>query len=716
MRKLSTILLAMALVLGLAQCKKEQTTTPQSEGVMITLNVGDNNNSSRANVDPDATTQITFVDGDQILVASGGKYVGTLTRTGGVFSGSITNPVEGQKLYFYFLGNKIDVTTLTAGETDECIVNISDQTQELPVISMGKSTEDYPSSNNSYSSRLYNKCSLMKFDVTTDSDQPICILGMNNEVTVHFDNPTDSGFEYGINAEDGGLIEMPAKDANNETWAIVLPQEALPAGAVGTAYTYDGYKGNRPALDAIASNQYITTVADDLDVSTFDINYMALTFEANQANSKVTFTATSMTPAITMQYNTYDGTGWKPYTSGTAITLSATGDKVSFRGDNNTLASEPYSYGSSKFSTTGKCFIYGNIMSLLYSNDYATATTLIGDYTFCSLFSQNTNIYSHSSKALVLPATTLTTMCYYQMFINCRNLTSAPMLPATTLADNCYTSMFYGCMNLTSAPAELPATTLTYGCYSNMFEECSKLTSAPALPATTLAPYCYFRMFVGCSNKSFTSAPSLPATTLAPYCYSNMFSGCSYLTSAPTLPATTLADYCYEEMFHGCKLTSAPALPAETLADHCYSCMFYGCRYLTSAPALPATTLAPYCYSKMFNGCSSLESVPALPATTLADYCYQEMFLGCNNPFLENVTPELPAPTLVTGCYERMFYDTTVKYIKCLATDISAEDCTNEWLENLMSSGGTFVKAASMTGWGSGGSGIPYGWTVVNAN
>ena len=709
--------MALALVLGFTQCKKEQMpANNQTEGIRITLDVNGGNSNSRVIVDPagaEGYATVAFEDDDVIYVGYNNAYVGTLTYSNGTFGGTvnISEIVGDEHLHFYFLGG-VGFEPTVDGNT--ATVVISDQTQKLPVISYSPSNETFTGAG-AYSAKLQNKISIMKFNVTTPSTAPICITGMNNKVTVDFGNPTDEGFEYGMDGE--GVIEMPAKDANNETWAIVLPQEALPEGAVGTAYTYDGYKGNRPELEEITSNQYITTGVDDLDVSTFDINYMAFTFEANQANSKVTFTATSMTPAITMQYNTYDGTGWKPYTSGTAITLSATGDKVSFRGDNNTLASEPYSYGSSsKFSTTGKCFIYGNIMSLLYSNDYPTATTLIGDYTFCSLFFQNMNIYSHSSKALVLPATTLTTMCYYQMFINCRNLTSAPMLPATTLADNCYSSMFYGCMNLTSAPAELPATTLTYGCYSNMFEECSKLTSAPALPATTLAPYCYYRMFVGCRSSSFTSAPSLPATTLAPYCYSNMFNGCSYLTSAPTLPATTLADYCYEEMFNGCKLSSAPALPAETLADHCYSCMFFRCRNLTSAPALPATTLAPYCYSNMFNGCSSLESVPALPATTLADYCYQEMFSGCNNPFFENATPELPAPTLVTGCYERMFYDTDVQYIKCLATDISAEDCTNEWLENLMSSDGTFVKATSMTGWERGGSGIPDGWNVVNAN
>ena len=267
MRNLSTILLAVALMLGLAQCKKEQP-TPQSEGnvVTITLNV-DGNNGSRVNVDPTGTNQVTFTDGDQILVASGGKYVGTLTKDGGTFSGTVSadDLVEGQPLYFYFLGNKADVSQLTAGSSTTCTVNISDQTTEagLPVISMGRSidsqtgeTVDYVSEMTSFTSRLYNKCSLMKFNVTTTSTAAICITGMKNKVTINFADPTaeDDGFSYDM--DDNGLITMPAKDENNVTWAIVLPQEALAAGEEGSAYT-EGYTGTRPAMEAIEMNKFL---------------------------------------------------------------------------------------------------------------------------------------------------------------------------------------------------------------------------------------------------------------------------------------------------------------------------------------------------------------------------------------------------------------------------------------------------------------------------
>ena len=188
--------------------------------------------------------------------------------------------------------------------------------------------------------------------------------------------------------------------------------------------------------------------------------------------------------------------------------------------------------------------------------------------------------------------------------------------------------------------------------FCNLFNNCLQLTSAPDLPATELASKSYSSMFQGC--KSLTTAPKLPAEALAERCYYCMFKNCESLTTAPKLPATTLAAYCYESMFFGClSLKSAPAkLPAEALAERCYYGMFCECSKLATAPALPAKTLADECYSGMFGNCSSLTTAPDLPATKLAALCYQEMFYGC----------------------------TALSSVTMLATDISAEMCLDNWL------------------------------------
>jgi len=139
--------------------------------------------------------------------------------------------------------------------------------------------------------------------------------------------------------------------------------------------------------------------------------------------------------------------------------------------------------------------------------------------------------------------------------------------------------------------------------------------------------------------------------------------------------------------------------------------LFDYCSRLIQAPALPATDLADYCYYKMFNYCSSLTQAPDLPATDLADYCYYNMFNYCYNL---TKAPDLPATTLADYCYSYMFYVCTgLNSITMLATDISANNCLNNWL-TVVSSSGTFIKAKEMTSLPEGSSGIPSGWTVKN--
>ena len=225
--------------------------------------------------------------------------------------------------------------------------------------------------------------------------------------------------------------------------------------------------------------------------------------------------------------------------------------------------------------------------------------------------------------------------------------------------------------------------------------------------------YTFGYLFYQCTGLTSVENLVLPATTLADYCYQYMFKGCTSLTTAPELPATTLVNRCYGWMFQNCEsLRTAPVLPATTLADDCYSFMFNKCTSLTTAPVLPATTLVNGCYERMFQNCTSLTTAPELPATTLADDCYSFMFQNCTSL---TTAPELPATTLVNNCYLRMFYGcTSLNYIKCLATNISANSNIDNWVNGVASSG-TFTKAASMTSWITGVSGIPDGWTVQTA-
>ena len=441
-----------------------------------------------------------------------------------------------------------------------------------------------------------------------------------------------------------------------------------------------------------------------------------LNFSANLPNTKVRlviysdYNAEPSTP-IDIDYS-FDRINWTHYTVGHNITIPTDG-KVYLRGNNDYFSVYDYDnngdilyYHYFEFENISQDRLYveahGNINSLLSKTNWNEITAL-PEYCYYQMFNGCTSL----TTAPELPATTLADSCYSNMFYDCSSLTTAPALPATILAEGCYSNMFYGCSSLTTAP-ELPATKLAIYCYAYMFGGCTSLTTAPTLPATTLAEGCYQNMFENCS--SLTTALELPATTLAYYCYKQMFQGCSSLTTAPALPATTLADYCYSYMFSECtSLTTAPELPATTLANFCYQGMFYGCSSLTTAPTLPATTLANECYGSMFYLCTSLTTAPELPATTLANYCYNFMFYGCRSL---TTAPTLPATTLTGGCYQSMFNRcSSLNSIKCLATNISARNCTANWVKGVRSSG-TFFKDANMTGWTTGVNGIPSGWTV----
>ena len=366
-----------------------------------------------------------------------------------------------------------------------------------------------------------------------------------------------------------------------------------------------------------------------------------------------------------------------------SVTLNQ-GETVRYKGQGIQYAKGWDEDMHSCFNTSGNITVSGNIMSLLYGDDFANTIVFPSgtSHTFEGLFYETNKLVSAGN--LLLPATSLAYECYREMFRGCSFMTEAPILPAVSLANGCYNCMFMYCTSLLKAPT-LSSTTLEDFCYYGMFWGCTSLTEAPTLPATIMANQCYRYMFIDCT--ALTEAPALPATVLSEQCYYEMFRNCTSLTEAPALPATTLADWCYQGMFSECiSLREAPVLPATTLKYHCYAGMFEFCSSLTEAPVLPATILAEACYWNMFQGCTSLTRAPALPATTLEDHCYCGLFANC----------------------------TSLGEVTCLATNILAADCTTYWLYGVQSDG-TFYKNAAMNDWPlNSDSGIPNGWNVID--
>ena len=133
---------------------------------------------------------------------------------------------------------------------------------------------------------------------------------------------------------------------------------------------------------------------------------------------------------------------------------------------------------------------------------------------------------------------------------------------------------------------------------------------------------------------------------------------------------------------------------------------------LESATALEAKNA----FYGLFAGADKLvnndERLLVLPSTTLTEGCYQDMFNGCKG--IEKA-PELPAPKLEKNCYQEMFYDCAkLNHVKCLATDIKAENSTKDWLGKAGTEAtGTKVLETLVDMTPNSDDGVPTSWTAA---
>lgn len=265
-RKGRTLILALALLMGFTQCKKEQPehvdpTPLDGETRHINLALGSTNTDkdNRHGVRPIDWRDIApvyYQVHDTLLVAYNGAYVGYLECTYlagntdingdklGVFEGDLTITKSGdQPLYFYFLGNNGPKKLgLSVGNTTTT-VDISDQKLSLPVISYAPSEQNYADDVTSYTVQydwLRNQCALVKFRMeniydmsanthdnnpnaiyTTDKD--ITIYGMDNQVTVNWALSGDAQFSWGKNDARGSIkLFQPSNTTQNPDSASMV--------------------------------------------------------------------------------------------------------------------------------------------------------------------------------------------------------------------------------------------------------------------------------------------------------------------------------------------------------------------------------------------------------------------------------------------------------------------------------------------------------------
>ena len=530
-------------------------------------------------------------------------------------------------------------------------------------------------------------------------------------------------------------------DASGETRYIYIDTSNLvqssitisSSGIPGIITSYDSATGIVTVIfpDNTGSGDEILSATITIEGETINGHYAVATVEYEQAGTDITGipltfaiktdgyirwgqTNTTTTAEKVISYSK-NGGEWIEIIS-SVVPLECpkinvvSGDILRFKGNNETYGSG--SYGNAHFQdSTAEYNVYGNIMSMMYGDNFSGQTALTG--TFGEFFSGEK---IHSAKSLILPATSLNGGiygAYSKMFMSCGMLTQPPSLPATKVRGSDYDHMFAGCGGLTQAP-RLPQSmdigiyNLDYGVnhnssrFSYMFENCTGITKVPYdyLPSliqgvetgSMLPAGCFEGMFKGCTN--LVKVPDLPYPVLGDYCYKAMFEGCSSLVMPPTLPATTFIKY------------------DSTIANGCYESMFKDCISLATAPALHITEVGDYSYASMFSGCTSLTQAPELPATILGDRCYRWMFGGCTGL---TDAPVLPAETIKMRSYDLMFYHcTNISAITCLATNVTnvedEEGYIMQWVTGVAPAG-KFIKKWNVN-WPIGDNGIPSGWVT----
>ena len=285
MKKLSFIALACMMVLGLAQCKKNEPTNNNNAGnadrVSITLTL--DNGGQRVHPEEVPETgwaKIVYDNNDVVYVGSGGKYMGYLTYNGSVFTGSINaEATVGQPLQFILMGGQDFHGSLTENSTTEYTFNIGNQSDDLAVISCAASNENFSATKLDYTATLRNKCALVKFvlgEVSTDA--VITLTGVKTEATIGFDGTVTNGTATG---------DIATYGTGSTRYAVVLSEQAEVAEGTISA---EGYTGTFSIPTAAYTNAFLTdatmTLTATSSVPTGAINGK---FTINSNNDQVYF-------------------------------------------------------------------------------------------------------------------------------------------------------------------------------------------------------------------------------------------------------------------------------------------------------------------------------------------------------------------------------------------------------------------------------------------
>lgn len=459
-------------------------------------------------------------------------------------------------------------------------------------------------------------------------------------------------------SDEGGIVRIPYSTNYRQSEFDVSVSSGATLVSVGNGYIEifvpANYSKNQKTYTI-----YVHRVSNGALIATSTVKQRAtgmigkyLTLDVISGGTFYTYASSG----VNFEYSMDGGNTWTEIPNQQTTISVNKDDKVLFKGVNG---DEVYASGLTHgyfmriWGDTAVYNVYGNILSVIYGDDFGDYRTITCGYPFREMFSISRVV---DASGLILPDN-LTEGCYMDMFGGASRLIAAPELPSVEIApDNCYQQMFQGTA-LVTAP-EIKQKTIGYRSMNGMFAMCSELTVAPELYIEDAGEYSMSALFSGASISSvtITLADEYPAQ----WAYAGMFIDCSLLTNTPTILAKTVSNNCFQDMFELCtSLVNPPDLSS-------------------------VTSVRQYGMSGMFDRCTSLVSSPDLLATATYSGCYRWMFNGCSS----------------------------LNYVKCTMSYYNSER-TYMWMNGVPATG-TFVKKSGVT-WESGESGVPSGWTVQDA-
>ena len=678
MKAITKATMALAALLGLAGCAKENLCSPEKPlpgNTTVTLTADQENTGTKAVISSENSKLINWTKDDAITVIDGKKNNVKFTLTDG--TGTTTGKFESEEasqatsytaLYPYqkdviFDGsfNNTILKGVVLKSEQEAVSGSFDPEAALMMGTTGDGSTNLSFKNIVGFVKLTPTVSCKKITLTGTSS---AALAGTADITMNNGLPVAT-----VKDKASSSVSISGDIEAGKTYYIAI----FPAEMESFSLTFTASDGQNTCKSSgkplTIKRNYVTSLGE---VKGGEYPYITFMADATQKFK--------ISQDFFYLYYSVGDSDWQNVKANTEVEFGGSKGSLRLRGGNN-----------KNKNTSGTC--YNDITTTISFTETDVQVSCKGDIRTLIDWENYATADTENAK-------------FSKLFYGCSVLTSAPDLPSKNLSSNCYSSMFYGCTSLTTAP-ELPATVLANGCYAQMFYGCTSLKSAPALPATELAENCYQSMFYGC--KSLQNASDLPAEKVPDNAYNEMFYECTSLKAMPTISAKTVYAYGMQKMFYGChnlskvtdlcietfetnnngvgyncagmfsyckKLTAAPKLPATKLADYCYQAMFIECEKLSSAPELNAPSVHKGSYQQMFAYCTSLKKAPALPATEVRASGYSQMFSGCKN--MESGPESLPATNLEEKCYYRMFNgcSSLSKAPKLMAENMAQGCCT----------------------------------------